>query len=381
MAGPAFAQSVDLHLPGGPSLRPLTTDFPGKGPMIVQRTMAPLLETPMAVFDGDILTPNDRHYVRWHWPFPTEVDPVAFRLTVGGRVARPLSLSLAELQRLPQGEITAVNQCSGNSRGLVTPRVAGAQWGHGAMANARWTGVRLRDVLARAGVRPGAVVVRFGGLDVPPVAGAPQFLKSLAIDHAQDGEVMIAWAMNGAPLPIVNGFPLRLVVPGWFATYWVKALDRIEVLDRPDDTYWMAKAYKVPANPAADVAPGTKDFPAEPIGRMPPRSFITSIADGAVRAWTPRLAVGGVAFGGDSGVRGVEVSGDGGANWVPARLGVDAGRYSFRRFDAEVAVARAGAVLMARATSDAGRVQPMTANWNPGGYARNVVETVRVGFA
>ena len=379
-ATPAFAQGVDLRLPGGPSARPLTNAFPAKGAMILQRTTPPLLETPMPVFDGAILTPNDRHYVRWHWPFPTEIDAAAFRLRVDGAVARPLTLSLADLKRLPVHEVVAVNQCSGNSRGLVTPRVAGAQWAHGAMANARWTGVRLRDVLDMAGVKPGAVAARFSGLDTPPVDDAPDFMKSLALDHARDGEAMIAWAMNGQPLPIMNGFPLRLVVPGWFSTYWVKMLDRIELLDKPDDNYWMAKAYLVPDNATADVAPGTASFPRVPISRMPPRSFITSIADGANARWQAKLPVGGIAFGGDCGVEAVELSSDGGASWIPARLGADAGRYSFRRFDAALPVVRGKAVLMARCTNTNGLVQPMVANWNPGGYARNVVERVEVAF-
>ena len=381
-AAPALAQrTVDLGLPGGPSLRSLTRAFPQKGEMILQRTTPPLLETPMSVFDGAMLTPNDRHYVRWHWGFPTEIDPAAFRLQIGGHVDRTVSLSIAQLKRLPHFEITAVNQCSGNSRGLFVPRVAGAQWQHGAMANARWTGVRLRDVLDLAGVRAGAVKVRFAGIDTPAVETAPDFAKSLALDHARDGEVMLAWGMNGEALPLLNGFPLRLVVPGWFSTYWVKMLDSIEVLDKPDDGYWMAKAYMVPATPHADVAPGTATFPKEPINRMPPRSFITSIADGAVRAWAPQLPVGGIAFGGDCGVKTVEISGDGGASWHAATLGKDAGRYSFRRFDGAVPVARAGAVLMARCTNTNGLVQPMQANWNPGGYARNVVEATRVRFA
>jgi DMSO/TMAO reductase YedYZ molybdopterin-dependent catalytic subunit len=382
LAAPAWGQKfVELGLPFGPASRPLTSGFGGKGPMILQRTTPPLLETPLAVFDGSILTPNDRHYVRWHWPFPTEIDAAAFRLTVGGAVGSPLILSLGDLKRLPRFEITAVNQCSGNSRGVVVPRVAGAQWAHGAVANARWTGVRLRDVLDRAGVKPGAVAVRFSGLDAPPVGDAPDFMKSLSVDHARDGEVMIAWGMNGAALPILNGFPLRLVVPGWFSTYWVKMLDRIEVLDKPDDNYWMAKAYLVPDNPAAHVAPGTKEFARRPIAAMPPRSFITSLADGATLKWQPQLPVGGIAFGGDAGVKGVEVSGDGGVTWRAARLGPDAGRYSFRRFDAAVPVAHGPAVLMARCTNTKGRVQPMVANWNPGGYARNVVETVKVVVA
>ncbi|MFZ4690719.1 MAG: molybdopterin-dependent oxidoreductase [Polymorphobacter sp.] len=379
LAAPALAQRrVDLGLPGGPSLRPLTRAFPGKGEMILQRTSPPLLETPLAVFDAGIFTPNDRFFVRWHWPFPTEIDAAAFRLKIDGHVAAPIELSLAALKKLPQFEIAAVNQCAGNSRGLFEPRVAGAQWRHGAMGNARWTGVRLKDVLDRAGVRAGAVAVRFSGLDTPLVDDAPDFAKSLGIDHARDGEVMIAYAMNGAPLPLLNGFPLRLVVPGWFSTYWVKMLDRIEVLARPDDTYWMAKAYLVPTSPDGHVAPGTKDFARKPISSMVPRSFITSVADGTTIKWQPNLPVAGIAFGGDAGVARVDVSTDGGASWTAAKLGPDAGKYSFRRFDAVLAPVRGLNQLMARCTSTSGAVQAMTPIWNPGGYLRGQVETTRV---
>ncbi len=378
MAGPAFAKSVDLHLPGGPGARALTGEFPGKGRMILQRTTPPLLETPMADFDSGVFTPNDRFYVRWHWPFPTEIDPAAHRLRVEGHVTRRLDLSLAALQKLPRVELAAVNQCAGNSRGLFEPRVAGAQWAHGAMGNARWTGVRLRDVLDAAGVRPGAVAVRVSGLDAPPIDDAPDFAKSIGIDHARDGEVMIAWGMNGEALPLLNGFPLRLVVPGWYSTYWVKMLDRIEVLDAPDDGFWMTRSYLIPDTPGGHVAPGTKDFAKRPITAMVPRSFVTNIADGAALPWRPRLPVGGIAFGGDAGVAKVEVSGDGGANWQPARLGADAGKFGFRRFDADLAVARGAATVMTRCTNSAGVVQAMTPIWNPSGYMRGQVETVRV---
>ena len=213
---PALAQSlVDLGLPGGVGERAMTGAFPEKGQMILQRTRAPLLETPMAVFDDGVFTPNDRFFVRWHYAdIPTLVDPARHRLRVSGAVGRLLSLSMADLMAMPRFEIAAVNQCSGNSRGHFAPRVPGAQWGHGAMGTALWGGVRLRDVLDRAGVAPGAVAVRVGGLDRPP-PGAPAFEKSLAIDHARDGEVMIAFLMNGARLPMLNGYPLRLVVPGW----------------------------------------------------------------------------------------------------------------------------------------------------------------------
>lgn len=246
-AGPALAQSlVDLHLPGGNAGRPMTSAFPGKGSMILQRMHPPLLETPMEVFDRDVFTPNDQFFVRWHWAdIPTSIDVDIFRLTVRGHVNRPLSISLAQLLRLPRVEMAAVNQCSGNSRGLFQPRVPGAQWGNGAMGNAKWLGVRLGDILDYAGVKPGAVQVRFGALDQPVVAGAPDFEKALDIDHARDGEVMIAFGMNGEQLPLLNGFPCRLIVPGWYSTYWVKMLNDIEVLPGPDDEYWMAKAYKI----------------------------------------------------------------------------------------------------------------------------------------
>jgi DMSO/TMAO reductase YedYZ molybdopterin-dependent catalytic subunit len=376
----AQARTIDLRLPGGPGTRPLTDGFPGKRGMILQRTTPPLLETPLSAFDAGIFTPNDRFYVRWHWPFPTEIDPRAFRLTVDGHVGAPLSLSLRDLAALPRFEIAAVNQCSGNSRGVFEPRVAGAQWAHGAMGNAIWAGVRLKDVLARAGVKDGARYVRFSGLDAPPLPESPDFAKSLGLDHALDGEVMLATHMNGAPLPLMNGFPLRLVVPGWFSTYWVKMLDRIEVLAGADDNYWMAKAYLVPSTPGGSIAPGAKDFPRQPISTMVPRAFITNVIDGSRRHWQSALPVGGIAFGGDAGVARVEVSSDGGGTWRDAALGPDAGRYSFRRFDTIIAAPRGAARIMARCTSTAGVTQPLTGIWNPGGYLRGQVETIAVDF-
>ncbi len=204
--------------------------------------------------------------MRWHWAsIPTEVDAPSFRLKIHGHVEKELSLSLDEIARLPQFEIAAVNQCSGNSRGLFEPRVSGAQWANGAMGNALWTGVRLKDVLDRAGVKAGAVQVRFNGLDEPVVADAPDFKKSLDLDHARDGEVMIAYAMNGEQLPLLNGFPLRLVVPGWYSTYWVKMLSDIEVLDHADEQFWTKTAYRIPATPGANVRPGETGYATVPI--------------------------------------------------------------------------------------------------------------------
>ena len=379
-AAPALAQSlIDLHLPGGDGQRPTTGKFPGKGQMILQRNRPPLLETPMSVFDADVFTPNDQFFVRWHWAdIPTAVDVDSFRLRVVGHVARPLAISLADLLRLPRIELAAVNQCSGNSRGLFQPRVAGAQWGHGAMGNARWLGVRLRDVPDRAGVRPGAVQVRFGGLDQPVVPTGPDFFKALTVDHARDGEVMIAFGMNGAALPMLNGFPCRLIVPGWYSTYWVKALNSIEVLDQPDDQYWMAKAYKIPATPGANVAPGVKDFPTVPINRMVPRSWVTSLAEGQEIAADPTIPIGGIAMGGDCGVAKVDVSTDGGRTWWKTRLGPDHGPYSFRRWDATVPIHRGRVPVMTRCWNTRGVAQPFRPIWNPGGFMRANVETTTI---
>ncbi len=192
---PAWADVfVNLDLPGGPDQRSITTDFPQKGRMILQRSRPPLLETPFDVFDHGVFTPNDQFFARWHWALiPTQVDVAAFKLTVRGHVNQTLSLSMADILATPSVEIVAVNQCSGNSRGLFQPRVPGGQWENGAMGNARWTGVRLRDVLDRAGVKSGAVAARFKGSDEALVEGAPTFMKSLDIDHARDGEVMLAY--------------------------------------------------------------------------------------------------------------------------------------------------------------------------------------------
>ena len=380
---PATPDTVDLPLPGGPDKRAITRAFPQKGPMILQRTRPPLLETPFEVFDRGIFTPNDAFYVRWHWAvIPTEIDVDAFRLSVRGHVDKELSLSLKEIvDGLPRMELAAVNQCSGNSRGFTEPRVAGAQWANGAMGNAKWMGVRLRDVLDRAGITPGAVAVRFAGLDDPVVSDAPKFMKSLSLDHARDGEVMIAYAMNGEQLPLLNGFPLRLVVPGWYSTYWVKMLDRIEVLSAPDENFWTKNAYLIPDTPGADMKPGQAGVAMVPITKMVPRSFITNLGAGEPLKAGVKNLVRGIAFGGATGVRSVDLSMDGGATWLPTVLGRDEGKYSFRQWQAEVTPAAGDLVLMVRCTNDDGLAQPLANNWNPSGFMHNGIETVRVKVA
>lgn len=382
LSSPAWTATLDevarAFRPWAPEV---TTAFPQKGPMLLQRTRPPLLETPWDVFDKGVFTPNDQFYVRWHWAvIPASIDADSFRLNVHGHVNGTLSLSLRDVVRdFETVELAAVNQCSGNSRAFFEPLVPGAEWGNGAMGNALWRGVRLRDVLDRAGVKGGAVAVRLGGLDEPVVAEAPHFAKSLAVDHARDGEVMIAYAANGAQLPLLNGFPLRLVVPGWYSTYWIKMLSDIEVLDKPDDNYWMKTAYRVPDTPYANMTPGETGVPMVPISRMVPRSFVTNLAAGARVPVSKPVRIRGIAFGGDCGVEAVEVSTDSGKTWRPARLGKDEGRYGFRQWDTDVAFTTQGKhALMVRCTNTAGVSQPATPNWNPGGYMRSVIETMEL---
>src|SRR5258707_9128393 len=382
LSKPAWAQQIiDLPLPDGPDARTITTAFPQKGPMILQRTRPPLLETPFEVFDKGVFTPNDQFYVRWHWAvIPTDIDIGKFRLTVRGHVNQTLSLSLNDiLHGLPSVQLAAVNQCSGNSRGFFQPRVPGGEWANGAMGNALWTGVRLKDVLDKAGVKPGAVQVRFKGLDEPVVADAPHFMKSLDIDHARDGEVMIAYAMNAEQLPLVNGFPLRLVVPGWYATFWVKMLNDIEVLNQPDTNYWTKVAYTIPDTPHASIKPGETNVKMIPINRMVPRSFVTNITSGQqVKAGAP-TTLRGIAFGGDSGVARVDYSIDNGQSWRQAQLGKDEGKYGFRQWQTQLTLPSPGQYsVFIRCTNSNRLAQPSTTNWNPAGFMRNVVESVDV---
>lgn len=373
------ANAVTLPFDNG--LRELTSAFPQKGEMLLLRSRPPLLETPFSVFDEGVFTPNDRFFVRWHLAsIPTQVDGGTFRLKVHGQVSRELSLSLRELMNgFSRVEVAAVNQCAGNSRGFFKPRVAGGEWGNGAMGNALWTGVRLKDILDRAGVKAGAVQVRFNGLDTGVIPATPDFIKTLSVDHARDGEVIVAYGMNGQPLPLLNGFPLRLVVPGWYSTYWMKMLNDIEIIEQPDENFWMAKAYQIPDTPHANVLPGQTGVKTVPINRMVPRSFFTNLEDGSVLPVTRVQTVRGIAFGGDAGVRKVLFSSDGGASWIPARLDKSYGKYSFRRWEAPFTPPHAGQfVLKVKTMNDNGVEQPDMPNWNGGGYMRNVVESATV---
>ncbi len=354
--------------------------YPGKRALFEQTVRPPQLETPFSVFNEGVLTPNDAFFVRYHLAnIPLAIDPEAFHLELRGHVETSLSFSLAELKRnFEPMEIVAVNQCSGNSRGFVQPRVGGGQFGHGAMGNARWRGVALKTLLEKARPKPGARSVAFNGLDGPVAPETPDFLKSLDVAHAGDGEVMVAYGMNGEDLPWLNGFPLRLVVPGCYGTYWVKHLNEIEVLDKDFDGFWMSSAYRIPDNDCACVTPGAPKGATRPIKRLNVRSFITSPAENAKIAAHVAFEVKGIAFDGGHGVEAVLLSADDGASWIATRLGEDLGRYSFREWRSELSLRPGVHNLKCRAVNRVGQSQPLAPLWNHAGYMRNVVETVQI---
>jgi sulfite dehydrogenase len=383
VTAPALARAQSVTLPFGNGERPLVA-YPQKRPLIRLTTRPPQLETPFATYDEGIITPNDAFFVRYHLAGnvpPQDLDAETFRLSVKGAVRSPLSLSLAELRAMAAVELVAVNQCSGNGRGFFEPRVAGGQAGNGLMGNARWRGIALKSVLDRAGILPTAVQVGFNGLDEPLAPDTPDFTKALALDHASDGEVMLAWAMNGADLPVLNGYPLRLVVPGYYGTYWVKHLHEITVLDLASDSFWMTSAYRIPDNDCACVPAGTAAPKTRPIGRYNIRSFITGPAEGGRVAAGREFAVRGFAFDGGSGIARVQVSADGGQRWVEAQLGEELSRYSFRGFEARLSLPAGPHRLLSRATGRSGETQPLEPRWNPPGYMRNVVESIAVTAA
>ena len=391
----------------GPALNPLT-EQPGPEPspywnalgaLVIEPQKAPLiqltdrpiqLETPRLHFQTE-LTPNAAFFVRWHLAMhPRAVDLSTFRLRIEGHVERAREYAFAELLKaFKPVTVVAVNQCAGNSRSRFSPRVPGVQWGNGAMGCAQWTGVRVRDLLAAAGMRAGAKRVQFEGLDRAPgdtgPSGFAAYRKSLPLGDGLD-DALIAYAMNGEPLPLLNGFPLRLVVPGWFGTYWVKALAVVRVADpaeASDPSYWMARAYQIPARPGqppghVPPAEAQRPYPKIPLGRMPVRSFLIS-PDGTSKlpAGLP-VTLRGIAFSGAGRITRVEVSTDD-KSWAPAALAPELGRYAFRAWSFRFTPARPGkATLAVRATDERGAVQGDAVLWNPSGYLWNRIERQEV---
>ncbi len=365
---------VDLFASEGKLVR-----FPEKTDLILLTSRPPQLETPKHFFK-ELITPNEALFVRWHIAnIPTSVDLQTWRIKVGGNTERSFELSMDDLKGLPKVSYTAVIQCAGNGRSLFEPRVPGGQWGNGAMGNVTWGGARLKDILAKAGVKGDSVEVSFNGLDSGPLPTVPDLVKALPVDKALEEDIIIAYEMNGKPLTMLNGFPARLVVPGWYASYWVKALSDVTVLSKPLETFWMNPAYRIPANPCACVPPGTNPGKTVPINRMDTRSLIIEPSQGNRLPMGKEVTISGLAFSGGYGIKDVVVSVDGGKTWKEAKLGKDLGKYSWVLWSLPWRPSQKGKyTLMARATDSIGESQPLDSLWNPAGYMRNNIEKVDV---
>lgn len=334
-------------------------------------------ETPVEAFTS-WLTPNDLFFVRSHFgPPPSErIDPAHWKLSVAGLVDRPLSLSLLDLKQFEEVSVTAVVQCSGNGRAFYQPRAGGIQWRKGAVGNARWTGVRLRDVLAKAGVQAKAKHLHLLGADRAVDARTPLFLRSIPLDKARHPDTILAYKMNGEPLPLLHGAPLRLIAPGWMADACVKWLTDLTISDQEPPGYYMQTAYRHPVRP---VQPGEQVNPADlrPIEAMIVKSLITSPRDGDTMNGS--IVVRGVAWTGEGRIVSLEVSADEGRTWSRARLTGDDVPYAWRMWEYVWRPTGTGrATLLSRAMDDRGHTQPERSPWNPGGFLWNGWDRVTV---
>ena len=362
----------------------LLTALPGKKPLIQRAFRPPNFETPLADL-APLYTDNSLFFVRYHLPNIPRIDAASWRLEIGGpSTQRTLALSLRDLRsHFEHVSLAAVNQCSGNRRGLFSPRVPGVQWTNGAMGNALWTGVRLRDLLRQAGVAADALEVVFNGADSPLLPETPDFLKSLPIERALDENTLIAFEMNGQPLPHFNGAPARLVVPGWTGTYWVKHLTQIRVQPAAFDGFWMKSAYRIPTGAFATTRFVSQETPdTTPITEMVVNSVITSPAPAARLPRGAPAHLAGKAWDAGAGITAVEVSLDGRQSWREAKLGRAVGRFAWREFQLPLDTSRSGPLEIAvRARSRNGAIQPDKLTPNPSGYHDNRIQTLSVEVA
>lgn len=372
-------------LPSGTLIESELEALPGKLPLIKRTWRPPNYETPLQYF-AEELTPNKAFFVRYHLAVIPQVAVEKWTLRIGGdAAATPYEINFEQLKRdFPPFELVAVNQCSGNRRGLFEPHVAGVEWSVGAMGNARWRGARLKDVLAKAGLKKEALEIVFDGADGPVMPGTPDFQKSLPVWKALDDNTMLAYEMNGEPLPHWNGFPVRVVVPGWTGTYWMKHVVSINAVSKPFDGFWMKGAYRIPVSrfPIVEHFASQLTEANEPITEMVVNSLITNLTAGQQVAVGRAFDVRGIAWDGGRGIVGVDVSADGGRTWSAAVLGQDLGRFSFRSFSLAVTPSAAGSMtVMARATNRAGATQTSELIANPAGYHHNVIQRVVINAA
>jgi len=348
--------------------------IPGKRSMILHNDRPEDLETPLPYF-YEWLTPNDVFFVRQHLPRPV-IQEADFRLSVKGRVSREIQLSVTDLRKLPQYTVAAVLECTGNGRGFFRPRVPGIQWGRGAIGNAEWSGPRLSEVLKLAGADVQAAYVTSNGADIG-VAKTPDFIRSLGMRKALDQSTLLALRMNGEVLSPLHGFPLRLIVPGWDGTSWVKWVNSLSVDSEPDRGFFMNPAYRFPKHA---VAPGTPANPAdlEAIEAMPVKSYITAPEDGA-KIPLAQIKLRGMAWAGEERVTKVEISTDAGVTWSETQLSPKDLPFTWRLWTLDWKPSKPGYhTVLSRATDSAGRVQPMVATWNPSGYLFNAIDRIGV---
>ena len=351
------------------------------GPLTVRVTRPFDAETPVREF-ASWLTPNERFFVRSHFgpPNADAVQPDVWRLTVKGLVKDGLSLNLKELRQFEEVTLTAVLQCSGNGRAHHRPKVPGVQWERGAVGNAQWTGVRLRDLLQRAGVKLQGLHVQFQGADRPALATVPLFTRSIPLAKALHPDTLLAYEMNGRPLPLLHGAPLRVITPGWMAESCMKWLAEITV--RADETpgYYMQQAYRIPEtsiHPSSGL-PGTAMVPVE---RMLVKSLIAAPAEGDTVRKGP-VTIQGVAWAGEAPVAKVEVSCDDGYTWEQARVIGEEQPYAWRQWQYIWNARTTGpTAILCRAMDARGERQPETSPWNPGGFLWNGWDRLSVTVA
>jgi len=313
------------------------------------------------------ITPVDQFFVRCHHYVP-EVKLPEWKLEVGGEVNQPGSIQFDELKRMQKGTPVGILECAGNGRAFYEPHIPGMQWRYGGVGNGRWTGVRLKDVLARAGLHDNAKHVLFDGADVA-IGTMPEFQRTIPIEKAMHEDTLLAFEMNGKPLTADHGFPLRLVVPGWAGDSWVKWVTSIKVLNQEFDGFWMKTAYRHPPKP---VPPGTAVPPSEmvPVTDLPLKSVIAGPAEDWIQPKPVRIS--GAAWANGTEITGVEVSTDDGTTWRPATLGKDHSRYAWRLWHLDWTPEPGKYQLVARATDVAGNRQALEPQWNPSGYLWSV---------
>jgi|KBSMisStaDraftv2_1062788.scaffolds.fasta_scaffold164494_2 DMSO/TMAO reductase YedYZ molybdopterin-dependent catalytic subunit len=349
----------------------------GEDAMIVRSARFFDLETPVE-FLNTWLTPVPHFFVRNHMHEPSELSAETWRLTVGGEVEKPLTLTLHDLSKLQTHSVVNTLECAGNGRSLHRPQVPGVQWGKGAVSTARFTGPRLRDVLQQAGVKSTGKHVMFRGLDEVP-GKVPPFIRSIPIEKALDSDTLVATHMNGAPLTKHHGFPARALVPGWIGAASCKWLTEIKILDSEFVGNFMSPGYRLPNQP---VKPGDSVKPEDthPVTGLSVKSVISGPLDGA-SVKPGRVAAHGAAWAGEADIVKVEISLDDGATWSPATLGQEKSKYAWRLWSYSWNAKRGDYTIKSRATDSQGRVQPSEAVWNPSGYLYNAIDEVKIHVA